>query len=85
MPRRRDSRSSRGGRSTAVARRNLSELPGRSLMPLWMLIIFALCMLSAVLNFAVQLNSNIPMAMFAVTLVAFVVAVAIRGVRRPVV
>lgn len=55
-------------------------------MPLWMLVVFAICMLSSVLSFgAADGASSLPLTAFVASLVAFSSGLGIFGVRRPVV
>ncbi len=61
-------------------------------MSIWMILVFAICMLSAVLSFGatstwgnVSTLSNTSLSMFLLALVVFVCGVVTRGIRRPVV
>jgi len=56
-------------------------------MPLWMLLMFALCMLSAVLGFGPSAQDGDPLIVltFVASLAAFVGGIVLRGIRRPVV
>lgn len=55
-------------------------------MPIWMLLLFAACMVAAVIGFGAGSEwAPIALPVFAATLTVFLAALVIRGVRRPVV
>lgn len=54
-------------------------------MSIWMLLIFAVCMLTAVLGFGGRGPwADVAQPIFAATLAAFVLGLLTRGIRRPV-
>lgn len=61
-------------------------------MSIWMILVFAVCMLSAVLSFgatpilsAASPISDTSLPMFLLALVVFIAGIVTRGIRRPVV
>ena len=55
-------------------------------MSLWMLLVFALSMLTAVVSFATATRwESIAQPIFGLTLMIFLVGILIRGIRKPVV
>ncbi len=55
-------------------------------MSIWMILVFALCMLSGVLSVDPRVEpAHVPASAFIVTLLTFLTGVARRGIRRPVV
>ena len=55
-------------------------------MPIWMLLVYAVCMTAAALSFAAWSSwTGLAYPVFVVSLVIFVLVLLVRGVRRPVV
>ncbi|MEN6498613.1 MAG: hypothetical protein ABFD16_30275 [Thermoguttaceae bacterium] len=55
-------------------------------MSIWLLLVFAVCMVSGVLSFEAKPDlGNISLPLFLVALAIFVAGVLMRGIRRPVV
>jgi hypothetical protein len=58
---------------------------GNRIMSIWLLLIFAVCALAATLSFHPTPAHSMTVAVFAVSLIIFLVGILTRGIRRPVV